>query len=399
MRPHNHRVLALSSSVCVLSLIAGVAAGQAPVKPAQPSADGLLHSEVSLVAKTATVTYDPALKANDAAHRGVLSATAGSPNTRVRVAQLQTTGSLRIGTLAVGKLDPAGIRYDLWLKGVNDGWELEVTDVAKPGAPEPSTVVGQVALSRQAGPVASPTFVAALVPENGNTARLVLRWGPYEATTDVQFTDPPRRFRLPETQANVTTNRRHDEEDTRANRAFMLAQRNETVFVLPKGQRVSVSFQKTLGPGERIAENGGGVRTRGLPVDGPDFARLMQTPDGEVVLFTESAVPRMRNDLPVRFGKTTLAIGNQTPGFPGSYGIWLKRLGNGWRLVFSNEPDVWGSQHDATLDAVEIDVKHSEGHAATRPFGVGIEPTAANHGRLVIVWGPHEWSTDFEISG
>lgn len=399
MRPHNHRVLALSVSAFVLSLIAGVATEQAPVKPAPPSADGLLHSEVSLVARTATVTYDPALKANDAAHRGVLSATAGPANTRVRVAQLQTTGSLRIGTLAVGKLDPAGTRYDLWLKGVNDGWELEVTDVAKPAAAEPPTVVGQVALSRQAGTVASPTLVAALIPENGNTARLVLRWGPYEATTDVQFTDPPRRFRLPEGLASVTTNRRHDEEDSRVNRALMLAQRNETAFVLAKGQRLSVSFQKTLGPGERIQENGGGVRTRGLPVDGPDFAGLMQTPDGAVVLLTESAVPRLRNDVPLRFGKTTLAIGNQTPGFSGSYGIWLKRAGNGWRLVFNNEPDVWGSQRNPTFDAVEIELKHSEGHAASRPFAVGIEPTAANHGRLVIVWGPHEWSADFVISG
>ena len=54
-----------------------------------------------------------------------------------------------------------------------------------------------------------------------------------------------------------------------------------------------------------------------------------------------------------------IATGNQVVGFPGSYGLWLKRVGSGWRLVFNNEPDAWGSQHDPKFDAAEIDLSRT----------------------------------------
>jgi hypothetical protein len=67
-------------------------------------------------------------------------------------------------------------------------------------------------------------------------------------------------------------------------------------------------------------------------------------------------------------------------------------------LVFNNEPDAWGSQHDPKFDAAEIELSHSEGHAAARPFAVAIVPNGPDHGRLLIVWGPHEWTADFVAS-
>jgi DUF2911 family protein len=80
------------------------------------------------------------------------------------------------------------------------------------------------------------------------------------------------------------------------------------------------------------------------------------------------------------------------------YGIWLKRVGSGWHLVFNNEPDAWGSQHDRKFDVAEIELTHSQGAEASRPFGVALEPIAADRGRLVILWGPHEWSADFVVA-
>src|SRR5262249_54024119 len=97
------------------------------------------------------------------------------------------------------------------------------------------------------------------------------------------------------------------------------------------------------------------------------------------------------------FGKTTIATGNQVEGFPGSYGLWLKRAANGWRLVFNHEPDAWGSQHDAKFDAAEVELAHSEGHEATRPFAGNLIPQSAARGRLMILWGPHEWTAEFVI--
>ena len=89
---------------------------------------------------------------------------------------------------------------------------------------------------------------------------------------------------------------------------------------------MSISFQRTFARNERA---GGNRNRRGLGVDGPDFLGLTKTPDGGIVMLTESSVPRLRIEAPLRFGKATIATGNQVVGFPGSYGVWLKRVGTG----------------------------------------------------------------------
>ena len=161
-----------------------------------------------------------------------------------------------------------------------------------------------------------------------------------------------------------------------------------------------MSFQRTPLAGERSTAAAGSLQSsKGLPVDGPDFKRVDATPAGAVVLLTAAPVPRLKIDAPLRFGKTVIATHNLGPGFPGSYGLWLKRVGSGWRLVFNNEPDAWGSQYDAKFDAAEIDVDRSDGHDTSRPFAIAIVPTAPDRGRLIILWGPHEWTADFVVAG
>jgi hypothetical protein len=373
MRHRAHRSLLVS--VCLFGLVAEGTTQPAAVRPAAAPAAGLLRSELSLAGHTVTIAFSPALRADDSAHKSVISAD-GTGTARVRVAELHTTGSLRIATLALGKDDPAGLRYSVWLEGTSEGWQLQLTDAQD----SPSSVVGSVALARQAAAAASPTFVMALLPVAKDLARLVLRWGPYEGTVDLQFTDPPRRRQTERTPANVTTNRAHDEDTSVLSRARLLAQRGETALALPDGRRLSVSFAR-----------------QGLEVDGLDFPRVASAAAG-VIPLTESPVPRLRIEAPIRFGSTTLRTGNQGAGQPGSYGLWLKRVGDSWRLVFNNEPDVWGSQHDSKFDAAEIAVTHTQGHIASRPFAVALVPTAPDRGRLVIVWGPHDWSADFVVT-
>ena len=78
-----HRLLAFSLSVCLVGVSTAVATTQA--QPGSPSGDGLLRSELSLGGRTATITYAPDLKANDPAHKALMSNAAGSPHGRVRV--------------------------------------------------------------------------------------------------------------------------------------------------------------------------------------------------------------------------------------------------------------------------------------------------------------------------
>jgi hypothetical protein len=406
----DQRVMALGFSAVLLSVAAGLAAGQGP--KSVPAADGLLRAELSLLGRTATVAYSP-LRADDAVHRDILSAAPGPASARLRIARLVTTGPLRVGisTEEIGKPaakpDPGGIKYDLWLTGTTDGWQLQLTDVATEAAgtaepPSAASIVAQTPLSRQTATTNSPTLIAALVPETGDSARLVLRWGKYEAATAVAF--PPQsaaaKGAANTPPPNVTTNRTHDEDLSVMSRFLLLAVRNETAIGLTNGARLSVSFPRTPLAGERPpATAGGGRGSKGLSVDGPDFARLSTTPAGAVVLLTSAPVPRVKIDAPLRFGKTTIATHNLGPGFPGSYGLWLKRVGSGWRLVFNNEPDAWGSQYDAKFDAAEIDLAHSDGHDASRPFAMAITSTAPDRGRLIIIWGPHEWTADFVVAG
>ena len=116
-------------------------------------------------------------------------------------------------------------------------------------------------------------------------------------------------------------------------------------------------------------------------VDGDDFAALAALGDGEIVRLTQGAVMRLRNEVPLRFGDTPIPTENLAPDFPGSYGLWLKRAGGGWRLVFNHEADSWGTQHDPAFDAAEIDLEHSENGLATRPLGAVLVPVTAHAGR------------------
>jgi hypothetical protein len=121
----------------------------------------------------------------------------------------------------------------------------------------------------------------------------------------------------------------------------------------------------------------------------------MSTRNGAVVEFTEAPALRFTIDRAVRAGKVVLRPGNQAPAFPGAYSLWLKKAGAGWRLVFNQEPDVWGSQHDPKSDVGEVDLAYSKGGDASRPLGVTLEPGGADRWRMVLAWGPHEWAAQF----
>ena len=135
----------------------------------------------------------------------------------------------------------------------------------------------------------------------------------------------------------------------------MLSQLNEAALVDPQGARVSVTFARTFPKGTSSQSAAGTTRRAGLVVEGPDFGRLMSTRDGAVVELTEAPALRFSIDQAVRAGNVVLRPGNQTPGVAAAYSLWLKRAGAGWRLVFNQEPDVWGSQRDPKSDVGEVE--------------------------------------------
>ena len=136
------------------------------------------------------------------------------------------------------------------------------------------------------------------------------------------------------------------------------------------------------------------------------MAALASIADGGLVQLTQGAVIRLRTEVPLRFNDTLVPTDNLAPDFPGSYGLWLKKTGMNWRLVFNNEPDSWGTQHDPAFDATDIALSHihsdppdndDDSDMPGHPLAVYLAPRDDGQIGLVIQWGEHLWTADFRV--
>ena len=260
-----------------------------------------------------------------------------------------------------------------------DGEADESDSEAAAAAPEPRP--GRIPLAHRPLIDEAETLAVRLLPAADEAGTLELVWGRNQWTANFEFVELPRPPR-PERTSDVgpgTSLTRDSDLDARY-RAAALGSRNETALRTPDGARIQVLFEQELG------------------TDGVDFAALESIGDGDLVELTEGAVIRLRSEVPLRFGDTLIPTDNLAPDFPGSYGLWLKASGPGWTLVFNNEPDSWGTQHDPAFDAHEVDIDHTHGGPyEDRPLGVSLVPAGGDAGRLVIAWGQHVWAADFTI--
>ena len=426
------RFLLAGCSVVLYALLVHTAppacAGQA-----EAEGDGLVRAELTLDGRHVRVAWDPALRSD---HRSLPVLRAGSTRAAVRVGRLEGHGSLAVGTLVPDPDEPAGAGpdHDLWLMRTAAGWVLDarpVEDAAAPsgdaagenapdaagadaagsaaenasdtGAAAAGSVEGgeadedgeagegeetdeaprpgRILLAHRARAAEAETLAFGLRPTGDTAGTLTLSWGRSDWTADFEFVELPRRPRPPRTSdVGPGTSLTADSDLEARYRAAALGARNETALVTPGGARLQVLFQQELG------------------TDGVDFAALESIADGELVQLTQGAVIRLRSEAPLRFGDTLVPIGNLAPGFPGSYGLWLRAAGSGWTLVFNNEPDSWGTQHDPAFDAAEVDVAHTYGGPhQERPLSVSLAPVDDAAARLEIHWGRHTWAADFTI--
>ena len=376
MHSRRYRLFAIGVGACLATLVAEARAGQ----PADET-EGLIRTELTLSTHQISVAYAPALEADDPAHAALLSATAGSTDAPVRVARLEGHRALRIGSLGPepGETPSSGPHHDLWLTRTDDGWALDARPVDRESS-EPG-VAGRISLSHQTATSASETFTAGLVPTGADTGRLVLRWGTHAWATDFEFLQlPPRPVPRRTSGVGRASSLTRDSDTSARARSAALGRRNETALVTPDGAHIQVLFFKEIG------------------VDGEDFAGIASTGEGELIQFTRAAVIRLRTEVPLRFGQTMVPTGNLAPDFPGAYGLWLKKAGLGWRLVFNHEADSWGTQHDPAFDAAEIELTYSRSDALDRLLGVSLLPTGTDRGQLLIHWGPHEWAADYVVA-
>ena len=326
----------------------------------------------SLEPQLVDIAYAPDLSADAPQHRELLAGTAGL---RVRVGTLECHHALRLGEIAPEGGDAAR-SFELWLTSEPGGWALEAHAGDGGG-------VRRIPLAHETTDSAAAVFTAAAAATAVAGGRLHMRWGRHAWSADFRFETPPRPAGalagdLGTTDA-VQSDIAFDNESSTPEvaRFNMLAERNETAVVLADGSRIGVMFYK------------------GLDVEDEDYGRLAGTAAGDVVQWVRGAPPRLRTDVDLRFGRTALPTGNLAAGFAGMYAVWLRKVDGGWRLVFNDEADSWGTQYDAAFDAAEVPAEYSRTAGAFRPLGVTLAPTGNSRGRLVLHWGPHEWAADF----
>ena len=367
--------------LCALASIGGLAA-----QSGEAETNDTVRSQLILALRPVTLTVPLGLEANTAVNRGLLRAPEGT-SIRVQVGTLQAHPLMRIGTLdgSEARVEgdesarPRPRRYALWLTRTDTAWLLEAERAATGDDADGPELVGTIPLSRRDASELAPTLSAALVPTGQDTGQLLLRWGSHEWTAGFDFEEPPED-RDGQGGGGADGVRDFDSDTSAIARAVTLSERHETAMVLTGGSRVSVLAWQDISPAHA------------------DYAAVESIREGDVIRLTEAAALRLRTEVSLRFGQLDVSTDNLAPDFPGSYALWLKRGASGWRLVFNHEADAWGTQYDADFDAGEIALTHAEDGSTIRPLGAALVPTAEGSGQLVIHWGPHTWTADFDVA-
>lgn len=133
-----------------------------------------------------------------------------------------------------------------------------------------------------------------------------------------------------------------------------------------------------------------------LTLGSEDYKRLEAVKDGEVFEFVGGRATKLFTDVNMKFAEATIATENAAPDYPGVYSLWLKRAGDGWRLVFNEEADIWGTMHNAEADKAEIALTAGTAAEPSDTFKV-VLVEAENGGVLKLVWGDREWSAPFQV--
>ena len=135
-----------------------------------------------------------------------------------------------------------------------------------------------------------------------------------------------------------------------------------------------------------------------LPADDRDYASIPALETGELLELERAAAIKLKTDVPLRFGSSDLPIENVAEGYPGVYSLWLRRTGGGWRLVFNDEADAWGTQHDAAFDRSEIPLSYRRLEGETDSLTGALDRLdGRSHATLRLRWGEHEWTADFDL--
>lgn len=165
-------------------------------------------------------------------------------------------------------------------------------------------------------------------------------------------------------------------------------------------QRDLARRQRAAGTEARANYNGKRIRIAfaDLTQGSKDWELFEQVQDGQVYEFTLSRATKMYTDLDLKFGDVVVKKENAAPEYPGVYSLWLKKVGDGWNLVFNNQPDIWGTRHESEFDAVEVPLTVSKVEGTpVKKFKIEIAQVPTG-GTLRLLWGDTKWEAPFQLA-
>lgn len=139
------------------------------------------------------------------------------------------------------------------------------------------------------------------------------------------------------------------------------------------------------------------IRFGALKADSDDYKAIASMKEGAVIRYVGGRAMKLLTDGNLRFGNTTVKAGNAHESYPGVYSLWLKKTSDGWRLVFNEDADIWGTQHDPRADVAEIPLKLTELSEQEATFKVELKEEGETGGHLRVAWGTYEWTADFDL--
>ncbi|MDE2923057.1 MAG: DUF2911 domain-containing protein [Acidobacteriota bacterium] len=134
-----------------------------------------------------------------------------------------------------------------------------------------------------------------------------------------------------------------------------------------------------------------------LLTDSDDYRAFESLGAGDVSAWKSGRAVKLLTHASLSFDGIVVPYGNASSDYPGVYSLWPRRTADGWSLVFNGEADIWGSQRDATADAVEVPLEHSTADEPTEKLTIEfleVEPGAV----LRIAWGDHQFLAAFEAA-
>ncbi len=156
--------------------------------------------------------------------------------------------------------------------------------------------------------------------------------------------------------------------------------------------RVNATAKLELAAGTRLSS------TRCCRPMDPTRRRSPTLDDGEVLELTRSMAIKLKTEVELRFeGGAVARPGNVAAGYAGVYSLWLRRAGDGWRLVLNREPDIWGTMRDPAADVGETALIHRRLPDAEAKSTLEATLVATNGGgELTLLWGTDRWTAHFD---